>query len=310
MDATYNDVSLQHASNTTASAPYYADPASAAAYQHLTGGAVAAAAAVPGGGEGAPSGYAQSTGYGASGGTTMGTQAHATSSMQNFTSQLSSHSASAADAPQAQGQHVPSAYPYSHDNAYAAQQAPSQSAQGTLYQTEARNGTSADVQALLDSLTPAATSANPGQYAAPYMSTQPAQPQHNVSSLPAAANLPARPPTQEQPATHPNYAPKDDIRSHHPQNQRAPNAQQRGSGALNAQNQEFARMQAQTSNAPGQAQQQQTQRNTTPDDEDQRWPPEVNRRYEEFLEQERKFVTEGQWDQFPMGSRLFIGTPG
>ena len=33
----------------------------------------------------------------------------------------------------------------------------------------------------------------------------------------------------------------------------------------------------------------------------------MNRLYEAFLDQERKFVTEGQWDQFPMGSRLFIG---
>jgi hypothetical protein len=43
------------------------------------------------------------------------------------------------------------------------------------------------------------------------------------------------------------------------------------------------------------------------DDEDARWPPEINKMYEEFLEDERKFVTDGQWDQFPMGSRLFIG---
>lgn len=49
------------------------------------------------------------------------------------------------------------------------------------------------------------------------------------------------------------------------------------------------------------------QRSETPDDEDIRWPPEVNKKYEDFLDQERRFVTEGQWDQFPMGSRLFIG---
>ena len=317
MDATYNDLSHTngasstpashfaqhappHASNTPTSAPYFADHSSTAAYQHLTGGP-APTAAVPGGGEAALAGYAHSTAYGGGSGgssnsSSMGMPAHATSSMQNFTAQHPSHIAPAADALQAQGQDVHSAYPYSHDSAYAAQQAPPQSAQGAHYQTEARTGPNVDVQALLDSLTPAATSANPGQYAASHMSSQSAQTQHNVSSLPSAANLPPRPPTQEQPATHPNYDPKDDIRSHHPQNQRALNPQQRGNGSL------------QPLNAPGQAQQQQqSQRNTTPDDEDQRWPPEVNRRYEEFLEQERKFVTEGQWDQFPMGSRLFIG---
>jgi hypothetical protein len=317
MDADYNDLSHstaasstpashfaqhahQHASNAITSAPYFADPSSTAAYQHLAG------AAAPGGGENAPAGYAQSTGYGVS---SMGTQAHGTSSMQNFSSQHPSHTASAADASQAHRQDLPSAYPYSHDSAYAAQHAPPQSAQGAPYQTEARNGPNVDVQALLDSLTPAATSANPGQYAAAHMPIQSAQPQHNASSLPSATNLPARPPTQEQPATHPNYDPNDDIRSHHPQNQRAPNVQQRGSASLqplNAQSQDYASMQPHGSNAPSHAQQQ-TKRSSTPDDEDQRWPPEVNRKYEEFLEQERKFVTEGQWDQFPMGSRLFIG---
>lgn len=327
MDAAYNDLShsngshstpvdhfAQHAhhhpANAITSAPYFADQsqqqqqssstaaASAAAYQHLAG------PAAPGGGDNAQAGYAASTGYGVS---SMGTQPHATSSMQNFSSQHPSHPASAADAPQAQAQDLHSAYPYSHDSAYAAQHAPTQSAQGAHYQTEARTGPNVDVQALLDSLTPAATTANSGQYAAAsHMSAQSAQlQQHNASSLPSAAtNLPARPPTQEQPATHPNYDPNDDIRSHHPHSQRPPNVQQRGSASLqplNAQSRDFA-----SSNGSGQAQQQ-TQRSSTPDDEDQRWPPEVNRRYEEFLEQERKFVTEGQWDQFPMGSRLFIG---
>ena len=323
MDATYHDVPHsngtsstpvshfpQHAAqqqnsnanaNANTSAPYFADQP-AASYQH-----VAAAAQV--GGDNAPAGYPQSTGYGGGGG--MGTQAHDTSSMQNFSSQHQSGAASATGATQAQGQDLHSAYPYSHDSAYATQQAPTQSAQGAHYQTEAHPASNIDVQALLDSLTPAANSANPGQYAAPQMPSQSAQPQHNVSSLPSATNLPPRPPTQEKPATHPNYDPSDDIRSYHPQNQRAPNAQPRGNGTLqplHVPNQDFSAMSSQSPTAPGQAQQQQQiERSETPDDEDQRWPPEVNRRYEEFLDQERKFVTEGQWDQFPMGSRLFIG---
>lgn len=37
------------------------------------------------------------------------------------------------------------------------------------------------------------------------------------------------------------------------------------------------------------------------------WSPEVQRRYEEFLAEERRNVAEGVWDRFPMGSRLFIG---
>ena len=65
--------------------------------------------------------------------------------------------------------------------------------------------------------------------------------------------------------------------------------------------------QSPTTHGYGQRQSIDQQRSATPDDEDQRWPPEVNKLYEDFLDQERKFVTEGQWDQFPMGSRLFIG---
>jgi nuclear polyadenylated RNA-binding protein 3 len=44
-----------------------------------------------------------------------------------------------------------------------------------------------------------------------------------------------------------------------------------------------------------------------PDDIDARWGPDVQQKYDAFLEQERKYVTEGLWDRFPMGSRLFIG---
>ena len=311
MDANYNDVSLSNtdsaapsaphfpqqahssSANANTSTPYFADQ-SATANFHTIG--------VQGGGHDAPGAFSQSTGFGGS----MGTQPHDTSSMQNFTSQHQSRAASASDAQHASGQGLHSAYPYSHDNAYAAQHAPAQSTQGAHYQTGAHTGSNIDVQALLDSLTPAANNAPSTQYASAQVSTQSPQTQHHASSLPSATNLPARPPTQDKPATHPNYDPNDDIRSYHPQSQQAPNAQQKGNGSfqpMNVQNQEFSTTSAHAQQQPG-------ERSETPDDEDQRWPPEVNRRYEEFLDQERKFVTEGQWDQFPMGSRLFIGEMG
>jgi hypothetical protein len=276
--------------NANTSTPYFVDQSSTANVQNI---------GAQRGGHDAPGAFSQSTGFGGS----MGTQPHDTSSMQNFTSQHQSRAAPASDAPQPSGQGLHSAYPYSHDNAYAAQQAPAQSAQGALYQTDAHTGSNVDVQALLESLTPAANNAPSTQYASAQMSTQSPQIHHHAPSLPSATNLPARPPTQDKPATHPNYNPNHDIRSYHPQSQQAPSAQQRGNGSLqplHAQKHDF-------STTPGLAQQQPAQRSETPDDEDQRWPPEVNRRYEEFLDQERKFVTEGQWDQFPMGSRLFIG---
>ena len=282
--------------------PYFADQSSTSGYQHV---------ASQSGGGGAPAGFSQSTGYGGS----MGTQAPDMPSIQNFTPQQQSRAASASDAAHASGQDPHSAYPYSHDNAYAAQLAPAQSTPGAHYQTEAHAGTSVDVQALLDSLTPAANNAPSGQYASSQMSAQSAQAQPNASasSLPTASNLPPRPPAQDKPATHPNYNPNDDIRSFHPHSQKPPNTQQRGNGQLpplNNQRQDFSAAPghgAQNSTTPGQAQRQLGQRSETPDDEDIRWPPEINRKYEAFLDQERKFVTEGQWDQFPMGSRLFIG---
>lgn len=42
-------------------------------------------------------------------------------------------------------------------------------------------------------------------------------------------------------------------------------------------------------------------------EEDRPWPPEVQRLYDGFLADERGYVTEGAWDKFPAGSRLFIG---
>jgi len=42
-------------------------------------------------------------------------------------------------------------------------------------------------------------------------------------------------------------------------------------------------------------------------DADVRWGPDVQKKYDDFLIEERMYVTEGQWDRFPVGSRLFIG---
>ena len=42
-------------------------------------------------------------------------------------------------------------------------------------------------------------------------------------------------------------------------------------------------------------------------DDDTPWGPEVQKKYDEFLHDERIYVTEGLWDRFPMGSRLFVG---
>ncbi|KAB8659310.1 hypothetical protein FH972_026199 [Carpinus fangiana] len=42
-------------------------------------------------------------------------------------------------------------------------------------------------------------------------------------------------------------------------------------------------------------------------DENLPWGPEIQKLYDEFLKDERRYVLEGRWDSFPLGSRLFIG---
>lgn len=44
-----------------------------------------------------------------------------------------------------------------------------------------------------------------------------------------------------------------------------------------------------------------------PRPEDRPWDAEVQRKYDRFIEDERRYVSEGRWEQFPQGSRLFVG---
>ncbi|KAJ9624165.1 nuclear polyadenylated RNA-binding protein 3 [Taxawa tesnikishii (nom. ined.)] len=43
------------------------------------------------------------------------------------------------------------------------------------------------------------------------------------------------------------------------------------------------------------------------DDENAPWTSEIQKKYDHFLDEERKYVTDGNWEQFPQGSRLFVG---
>ncbi|KXT16444.1 hypothetical protein AC579_5121 [Pseudocercospora musae] len=45
----------------------------------------------------------------------------------------------------------------------------------------------------------------------------------------------------------------------------------------------------------------------TPTLEDQPWTADIQRKYDHFMEEERRYVNEARWDQFPNGSRLFVG---
>jgi hypothetical protein len=168
--------------------------------------------------------------------------------------------------------------------------------------------------------------------------------QRVVSSAAAAlpSGLPPRPPPQEQPLIHPNYVHSQHIRDYHPhavqsqsRNDNAeptteptsPSANQsahassvsRGSPSTKQQPSsptvartaaEYAARQA---SARSSATPLESRRETklaageVPGVDDRPWDADIQRKYDQFLEQERKYVNEARWDQFPAGSRLFVG---
>ncbi|KAJ9285557.1 hypothetical protein DTO021C3_6811 [Paecilomyces variotii] len=166
-------------------------------------------------------------------------------------------------------------------------------------------------------------------------------------SLPTPLGLPPRPPPQEKPFIHPNYTPTDDIRSYHqfpPQTSStstaygsqqgsypasgpspavvapvAPGAPGTSSGASDlppppvptfqqSQQSTVSPQQSPPSNQPSQKAVRVDRHTGKPQPEDEApWGPEVQKKYDEFLHDERVYVTEGLWDRFPPGSRLFVG---
>lgn len=187
-------------------------------------------------------------------------------------------------------------------------------------------------QTLLDNLSPTlsqdkstqdglTTSMSQTPQASPSGATSPS------NALPGNPSLPPRPPPQEKPATHPNYAPEDDIRAYHPHSQKSPAASYRAQSLA-----QIATGSGATATTPTNGQQQQTPLSATPrepnsavdkfpqgelvdqkaskgqgEEEDAPWGPDTQKLYDEFLHDERVNVTEGQWDKFPVNSRLFIG---
>lgn len=215
-----------------------------------------------------------------------------------------------------------------HDQANAPG-ANTQEAPGTQIPQPA-NGT--DYQALLNSLqssNPAAHTLDSAPSFIPLDDSSAAQNQPSAGAVDAAsAGLPPRPPPQAQPAIHPNYSQTSDIRQYHPHAsntaQAAPNAAfQTGANGLPPPPvpsfQQPASKPAPSQTSP-----------TTPNftnhqfgsqqrdgrdmlsgitfDGEPKWDLATQKEYDDFLEQERQYVTEGNWEQFPYGSRLFVGT--
>jgi hypothetical protein len=175
-----------------------------------------------------------------------------------------------------------------------------------------------DFKALLDNLSAASNIPAPSVGGTPGQSFDAGF--SESASMNNGANLPPRPPPQEKPATHPNYAPSDDIRSYHPHSQKNPSASYRSqagsTGAVGANGlpppptpsfQQNSGDEAQSPTAPVAGNSDEPRQKDRLADEDVQWGAEVQKLYDEFLQSERMYVTEGQWDKFPPNSRLFIG---
>ena len=166
-----------------------------------------------------------------------------------------------------------------------------------------------------------------------------------IAAIPLPAGLPPRPPPQEKPAIHPNYTPGEDIRSYHyPQTQNStahksytsqssssyrpgqnfptptsgtaiganglpppPVATFQQPPTKDAQSQRSP-LSPQNRNRDGHGRNGEKSALAADQEEDEvQWAPEVEKRYAEFLVDEAVYVTEGLWDRFPPGSRLFVG---
>lgn len=163
-----------------------------------------------------------------------------------------------------------------------------------------------------------------------------------IATFPIPAGLPARPPPQEKPAIHPNYTPGEDIRSYHkppvPNTNAStsynsqPNNTQRSSHGYIHNNgiapnglppPPAATFQQPMPNANQPQSSPQTQQFHQTDNygeigvgsaagsyrsEDQ-YPgkADIERSYDQFVQDEAIYVSEGTWDRFPQGSRLFVG---
>ncbi|KAF2018377.1 hypothetical protein BU24DRAFT_169593 [Aaosphaeria arxii CBS 175.79] len=290
--ASYLSQSQQQTQSPSAqsTSPYYA------AEQHIPSGYQNSAQSGLGA---APAGQATATQYGSGHGSqAQDTSIHNFSHNQNQAqAQAQAPTSSFNEATPASVQDNRPAYPQTHDlNSYAALQNATQPPAVLPFPG------GANYQGLLDSwnAAAAAAAANNNATAPPHNPIpSPTQGQPPVSTIPAGANLPPRPPAQDNAS--------QDIRSFHPHSQK-PAAGQLQPLDVRASTEPHAASRLSPS-TPGYGRQS-VDNNAGEEkagDEDSRWPPEINKLYEDFLNSERKYVTDGQWDQFPNGSRLFIG---
>lgn len=184
--------------------------------------------------------------------------------------------------------------------------------------------------------TPTATTVSSPTFPPPDQSGPPTFPSY--STLPAHSSLPPRPQVLQKPAMHPAYASQDDIRKYHA----GPSfAVPPGSTAYRAPGMPMPIIAAgapgtktdarnilppppaasfnappslpapPSSILPPHPKQDRAQNSTEAGDAEDageiQWGADVQNLYDKFLADERMYVSEGLWDRFPAGSRLFIG---
>lgn len=186
---------------------------------------------------------------------------------------------------------------------------------------EGRTESGIDYQSLLDTITQSASTAPATDtVAAPV--TESATTEAQSTSLSSFPGLPPKPPPLENQTTFPtsvdtaqaqqssNFVPESvSIQTgdlNHEANQLISVDTQQGNGTYQTvatnpfSEQGLAAMQQYMQQAPA--------AQTTPaDPADRPWSPKTQAIYDQFLEDERHYVTEGIWDRFPIGSRLFVG---
>jgi hypothetical protein len=196
-----------------------------------------------------------------------------------------------------------------------------------------------DFQTLLDNLPPPSSAAP----SAPLPSETAPSSADDVSEAPQG--LPPRPPPQQKPSIHPNYHPSDDIRSYHHLQPHPPSTSTTYPSQQSNYQSSLGLPSLAASGAPGTASgasslppppgpsfqqpapstaessqeppspatspngrvEKPVGRVVKPGDEDVPWGPDIQKKYDQFLHDERVYVTEGLWDRFPAGSRLFVG---
>lgn len=199
------------------------------------------------------------------------------------------------------------------------------------------DSTAVDYQALLDnivstsSLGPKNDGAEPGASQA----LSPSSLQTPIATLPIPAGLPARPPPQEKPAIHPNYDAEQDIQTYHRQYLHSKNVPptsdalpsnpyhhaQSFSSQLSAPPHSVAPVFAHSVNGLHQVSRhhqdlhdhhkgdlgRSSRRHYYSGDREPLRTQEIEIAYDEFLRAEADYTSQGQWERFPHGSRLFVG---